>query len=287
MRPELIEALKIPLQSNGTRSESYKKRKMNINWIEGLDRKSLSFGAEERKVLMYKTSIGETLFLQYPGKESSPVTRTGRPRLKTAIRPWDFRPKIFLANGRPGEDLSFFQIWESILKNSSTLVEKKDTDTLRLLAILFYRMAYMIDHYPNDKLVYSYTDEVDNSKYILSEKRYQSSYNTYIPPRIALNACASLNWCGMSLEGFLVYNDLLAWNEDCKYYYRNEFVKKNDAWINAVGRINNLLTHIRFIGCCLNMVSLAEVFQDFSRSQGVAPASTDEIKKICSDFISE
>ena len=51
---------------------------------------------------------------------------------------------------------------------------------------------------------------------------------------------------GVSLEAYLFLNDLLAQNEDCKYYYRD--VELNGgAWDYRRGRRNTLSSHISVI----------------------------------------
>jgi len=87
----------------------------------------------------------------------------------------------------------------------------------------------------------------------------------------------------MSLDAFLRYNELLAWNEDCKYHYRS--VESGKGWIQGVGRVNNLLTHISVIGFALGDVRLSEMLMRFVRMYGVSPATWKEIRLICGDFL--
>ena len=50
-----------------------------------------------------------------------------------------------------------------------------------------------------------------------------------------------MKWAGMSFEAFLRYNDLLALNEDVKYWYRATNIKKTLWKADAVGRVNGAL----------------------------------------------
>jgi len=89
----------------------------------------------------------------------------------------------------------------------------------------------------------------------------------------------------MSFEGFLFYNELLVWNEDCKYYYRNYHVRNDGKWISTTGRVNTLLSHIRILGYILNEVRLSDIFDGFAKQQGISPATNDEVTRICAQYI--
>lgn len=83
----------------------------------------------------------------------------------------------------------------------------------------------------------------------------------------------------MSLEAFLIYNDLLAWNEDCKYHYRS--VQKNSGWIGNVGRPNTLRTHVSVIGTMVGKVSFVKLLEQAARTRGVAPCTHKDALSIC------
>lgn len=80
-----------------------------------------------------------------------------------------------------------------------------------------------------------------------------------------------------------MYNDLLALNEDCKYFYIH---KKDTSPQNYIkggpGRINTMLTHIHILSFILNETKPADLFQSFSRKKGVAPLSFSK----CNEFLS-
>lgn len=286
MDPKLIYALNVPAQSHGKTSDSYPKRNANITWVKQINRDSLGFGTNERAILLHTTVAGEKIYIQYPGKESAARTAKGKERKESARRPWDFRPKAVLPNGELVRDLSFGDIWGVLFENSEILAAKNETDAIKVLSILFYRMAYMVDHKPapiNDIEVYTAAGKDFSQKAMVSHPYQMFMYS---PPADAIKAIPGyLQWYGMSLEGFLFYNDFLAWNEDCKYYYRATEIKKSNSWLNGVGRMNTLLTHLRFLGCCLRQIPLATVFEDFSRGKGVSPASNVDMKKMCPELI--
>jgi hypothetical protein len=107
----------------------------------------------------------------------------------------------------------------------------------------------------------------------------------YQPNKKVLNYIAEEcpRWGNMSLEGFIFYYELVAWNEDCKYYYQNHYIKNNKSWINSKGRLNTLLTGIRILGYLLADISLFDLLNKFS--MGISPANPDEIKRICKGFV--
>jgi len=286
MDPKLIYSLNVPAQSHGKTSHSYPKRKANIAWIEQINRDSLEFAANERAILLHTTTAGEKIYIQYPGKESAAKTIKGKDRKESARRPWDFRPKVILPSGELVPDLSFGHIWGVLFENSEVLAAKSEADAIKVLSVLFYRMAYMVDHKlaPISEMeIYTASGKVFSEKVMVPHPYPMYMYS---PLKEAIEAIPNyLQWCGMSLEGFLFYNDLLAWNEDCKYYYRAKEIKKSSSWLNGVGRMNTLLTHLRFLGCCLRLIPLATVFEDFSRGKGVSPASNADMKKICPELI--
>jgi hypothetical protein len=287
---EMKQLLKTPLSQPGKRDPSYPKRRHNIFWIRALDRQDLEFGIKEKQILLHRTKRNEILYLQYPGKESS-VSRSSR-------MPWDFRPKIYSPSAETYDfDMSFFDIWEVMFENAKWFIERDLQSHLSLLAILLYRMAYLFDH------VYAPLDTTTRElEYITPNgapaihveedtvfpEVYKYSPNTEIIESIDSE---SLSWRGMSLEAFLHYNAALAWNEDCKYYYKENLanistIDIKDNWMKrGTGRVNTLLTHIRIIGYIIGKVHLSNIFNDFNRKRGVCPALKDEILDICQDFI--
>jgi len=285
--------LKTPLQAAGKTSPSYDKRLLNIGWIKALDRKGMSFQVKERQLLVYTTAAGERLFIQYPGKESSQYNKNGKEREVTAIRPWDFRPRLYLPNSTEHlKDNSFADIWATIFEMAEILIKDKKKDFLRILATLLYRMAFMEDHRKTDGLVTKYRDVTfDDSTLILGAERdikLPGSYKYSPAPELLKylkKECPK--WGDISTEAFLAYNESLTWNEDCKYYFRNYHTKPTDKpkWISSTGRVNTLLTHIRILGYILGDIHLASIFNDFSNQRGVSPASGDEVSDICKGYI--
>ncbi len=281
---EILDLLKTPVQKSGKRSPSTPKRKINIDWIAALQREGLAYGKMEKQLLIHTTQAGEKIFIQYPGKESQEERKS--------IRPWDFRPEFYLSDGTRVENMrSFFDIWEVIFETAENLAKKTNKESLRLFACLLYRMACMLDH----KEVAEFKTSVRQAKYN-ETGQYEFGktrgislpvFFKYSPNSRVVNYIESKCrlWGGMSLEGFLFYNEALAWNEDCKYYYRNHNERAMDKWINKTGRINTLFTHIRILGYTVGEVKLSKIFAGFVRGKGVAPASDDEIRQICHGLV--
>lgn len=84
---------------------------------------------------------------------------------------------------------------------------------------------------------------------------------------------------GISLEGFLYYNDLLAQNEDCKYSYL-----KGRQWDFKSGRINNCLSHLTVIAHMQGHMGISELIDRFQRT-GVAPLAQNKFNEVCGDLV--
>ena len=289
---DLKKLLSTSLSKSGKTSPSYNKRVANIEWIDSLGRQGLEYRKKERQILVHSTRLGEKIFLQYPGKESAKYKKNGKPRIDTAIRPWDFRPRLYLSdNTEHIDDRSFFDIWATIFKVADELTKNNKKDVLRVLAVSLYRMAFMQDHVDIESfksLERDVSPLLDRRLSISRDKEKTfPRFFKYAPKVDVLDYLTSEcpRFDEVSLEAFLYYNDMLAWNEDCKYYYRNFHVTKTEKWISSTGRINTLLTHIRILGFILGDVSLSKILSDFSTQRGVSPASKHEISAICKGYI--
>lgn len=277
--------LKFPLSKSGKTSPSYDKRLANIFWIRNLDRVGLEYGKKERQLLIYETDAGEKIFIQYPGKES---LKKGDYK-----KPWDFRPKVYIERSLSWlEDMSFLGIWDIMNDNFKKILDSNKIEVFEAIAVLFYRMAFMIDHLKSDKLDTKYIElsfengiekEAKNPKLLKLPSFYKYSPNRELLDYLE-NKCRTI-WGCLSLEGFLFYNELLTWNEDCKYYYRNVVIKKKKDWIGATGRVNTALTHMRIISFLLGYVPLSRVCMGFSRGRGVSPIENKEVQEYFKDYI--
>lgn len=243
--------------SNEMRDESRDKKLYNIERFAGLDRDGLRYGETERRVLMHEYPTGEKLYIQFPGKET---VRSVNPR------PWDFRPKLQLANGDWLKDLSFKDVWDDLYALKDTNVD------MGYVAMIFFRIAYMLDSEHTTRVL-DYED-VDNYDNVVATGKIELEWYDYNPSTALLEhldiPAEVLRGC--SLLPYLTYNDYLAQNEDCKYYYRSQY-EKNENWNGLTGRRNTLLTHMSVIAFIEGYLRFTEITDMFQRGLGVAPLS--------------
>lgn len=264
-------------QSPSLNCEAGRKRFHNIQWLFNLPKDDLLFQSRVKRLLVHTTQADEKLFIQYPGKES---IREGDKK-----RPHDFFPRVQTRIGYTS-DLSFWDIWRLLFEQLEPRKETKKEE-MRVLASVFYRMAFMVDHHPVDfsstvkRIVYP---SVGEETEISSHEESLGSLFVYQPPKSIIDYFDGKIDCGeISFEAFLRYNDLLAWNEDCKYHYRAQL--KGKPWMGATGRINNLLTHISVLGYLLGELKTFDIFYKFSSGAGVAPVTSNEIRKITAGLV--
>lgn len=280
--------LSASLQSVKEGSPSSLRRLDNILWVEELELEQpefkLEFKVRERRIHLGTTHRNESIHLQYPGKESKWKESSWKVR-----NPRDFRPKILLGD-KELKDLRFRDVWRIILDIMEefyptwNVAQSREPHLAPALAMLFYRMAFMLDHSKRDPTL-RVQDLVKATPQDLFDRKFPSLWQ-YDPPTDVLEAISHVqqSWGGLSLEAFLRYNELMAWNEDSKYYNRN-VRKRKKRWIDGTGRVNTLLTHARLIGVVTGDVKLADFLEGFSQSGGVSPATPEELLKICTPLL--
>ena len=246
----------------------------NVKTFAELSRDNLAFEKRERRLVLHRTANEEEVSIQYPGKES----KNGE---NEKGRPWDFRPKLKLTTGDELKDLTFPDIWDDLAS-----LHIKNDSVLGVLAAIFYRMATMADHAHVQKQTYVYRDYDFKCSARGSEGTIKLSWHKFQPD---MNLIAELSKSapkirGASIEAYLHYNDLLAQNEDCKYFYRDEIVK-NKNWDNKIGRHNTLLSHISVIEYLKGEISFSQIMMRFQRGRGVAPISLNRLEKVTGGII--
>ena len=192
---------------------------------------------------MKEFPTGEKLYIQYPGKET---VRENNPR------PWDFRPKLQLRGGEWLKDLSFKDVWDDLYMLKDFAMD------MGYLATLFFRIAYMMDA----------TKIINTGEMELSWFEYNPSEEVLSGFQISTEALR-----GCSVPAYLAYNDYLAQNEDCKYYYRAVY-DKGETWKTDTGRRNTLLTHMAVIAFIEDLLRFTEITDMFQRGMGVANLPT-------------
>lgn len=245
--------------SPALKNESDEKKLFNIKSFSKLDKTGLSFGKVERRILMKEFPTGEKLYIQYPGKET---VRENNPR------PWDFRPKLQLPNGEWLKDLSFKDVWDDLYMLKDFAMD------MGYLATLFFRIAYMMDTTKVTKTL-KYEDIDITTGKIINTGEMELSWFEYNPSEEVLNgfqiSTEALRGC--SVPAYLAYNDYLAQNEDCKYYYRAVY-DKGETWKTDTGRRNTLLTHMAVIAFIEDLLRFTEITDMFQRGMGVANLPT-------------
>jgi len=245
----------------------------NIEAFSQIPREGLEFGIVERRLLLHTTATNEKLYIQYPGKE----TKSSNP---DNARPWDFRPKLVLPNGEEFKDLSFADIWDDLAE-----LHVADEDALSVLAAIFFRMAIMADH---NQLTESYSyDEISvaDSKCLRTDTESLTWHKYGLNPALLNELAQRIPLIrGATLEAYLLYNDLLVQNEDCKYFYRAEKVN-NANWDGKVGRYNTLLSHLSVIEFLKGEAKFSEIMNRFQRGRGVAPIPVGRIESVTNGII--
>lgn len=246
--------------------DSKDKKMENIASFSSLPRENLSYGTKEKRILLYETSAGEKLYIQYPGLES------GRPNNRNF--PLDFRPVLKKADGSYLQDMDFKRIWDII-----DSVGKDHNGDLDILATIFLRMAYMIDYKRNADDYICETLDVPGNRIIYA----QTIRLVWYAFKIDADVMETLNdrfgsFEDVSLEGFLYYNDLLAQNEDCKYHYLQK-----EKWKITAGRINNCLSHLTVISYLRGEIGISKLIDSFQH--GVAPLPQSRFQEACKDLV--
>lgn len=255
----------IPMQTPYRATENQKRE--NIASFHALSREGLENGTTERRILLYETRCGEKVYMQYPGIES---TREGNRNY-----PLDARPVLQKADGSYAADMDFKKIWDII--DIIGRNHRADTD---VLATLFLRIAYMIGYSHNEAEYLCETIDISAGN-VISSENILFSWNSL---EIDTDVLDTLNdrfglLDGISLEGFLYYNDLLAQNEDCKYSYL-----QRDSWNISTGRINNCLSHLTVISHIREHIGISKLIDSFQRT-GVAPLPQGRLWEACGDLV--
>lgn len=239
----------------------------NIVNFNRLSREGLKNGVTEKRLLLYETRCQEKVYMQFPGIES---TREGNRQF-----PLDARPVLQRPDGTYCADMDFKKIWDII-----DIIGRNHSADTDILATIFLRIAYMIDYRHNNTNYLAETIDVNSGRVI---------YSNLIPFEwnsldIDIDVLDTLNdrfglLNGISLEGFLYYNDLLAQNEDCKYSYL-----QGDKWNITTGRINNCLSHLTVISHIRENIGISKLIDSFQRT-GVAPLPQNRLFEACGDLV--
>ena len=166
--------------------------------------------------------------------------------------PNDMRPTVWV----DGKEIEFDGSFDHVF-NFFQQVSHINTHALEILGCLMFRNAYLLDH--DDELKYKPSQEAID--YI----------NSVIP-----------DYEGISVEAYLHYMEMIAWNEDIKYHTLGYDVH------TGIGRKNNMLTYAHIIAILLGKGSLSKLCSQFSRPPvGVSPIAQSLAKEVFTDLCFE
>lgn len=234
------------------RSSSYHKDKKIelINKILELDINGLVYEESEYAIKIFETG-DEILYLVIPGKESERPEDSG-------MRPYDFRPELIKAGERTPR-LGFktmIEEFDNILRR-----QHNGASILTHMARMFYKMAFIEYHIVNfGNLPVYIAEDHDYDNMTISNLAFAPHY-LYAPGndiQDLVNEIAEI--CNMGADTFMYYCDILSWNEDVKYYYREIRERNGTRWNPRVGRYNNLLSYVGVLGFLLNRIPRNKVF---------------------------
>ena len=164
---------------------------------------------------------------------------------------------------------SFKDIWNDMFNICINICE----DSYKKLLVILYRMAYLIDfEVKNEKVRFNPPAEIKNEIAIIQEEidKQNKKYNV--------------------LE-LLYFIDLLAWNEDVRYYQDNN---KKPGRINCIYGIitvvsickdfyDSVLNHSKNTSVDIN--SFLELTQQFIHGRGMISCSDKDLLKILSPYL--
>ncbi len=264
-----------------------KYRKQNIVALHRLvttesEKNGLLYQQKEERILIHETMLGEKIYIQFPGKES-----TRENEKKNLV---DFRPKVLGVNGEYLPDFTFQKIWLFIEQ-----LQDKNEEILPLWALLNFKMSRMAMHdlvpaereYPMEILT------MDNDKIKKCESRRDIHIDWYefrLPEslRSLLKDYGLFEFaikkgqrCKCSIEAILYLLELIAQNEDCKYYYMKNGLASDDGNDDLIvaGRRSTFNTMLAFQAAIEGTYPLSSFIT--SLQQGVVRSfSIDEVMKI-------
>ncbi len=237
MIPESIaKLLTVPPKFKGNRSlksiENSKKQEMVNNAISlaGTPNQGQYLEYEKWVSPNYKVGVGKF------GKEYY-LNHIKRKDGSVGNNPNDMRPFVKILRNNVWEDVVFDGSFDHVFQFFQ-FVDKKDTAALEILGCLMFRNAHLLDHHKDD-----------------------SGNWTYQPPQLAIDYLNHTigDFDGISIEAYLHYLEMIAWNEDTKYHGLGFDIT------TGIGRTNNMLTYCHIIAVLLGRASLSKLCSGFSR----------------------
>jgi hypothetical protein len=254
------------------------RRKRNIESFLGINRDGLEYGVKEHRILLYTTLCDEKIYIQTPGSES----------IRNPPMLCDFRPIIQYPDGATHENVSFKNIWDVL-----DVIGKKYNEYLSVVATILLRMGYMYEYRQTLDSCICETIVLDGGRVLTITKVEPVSISWY---RIDFSESVwfSLNnYLGVgsilgketSFEGFIKLLDLILQNEDCKYYYRNVVINRNDKYDFSSGQIPTCNSNLLIVDYLKGNKSISALLQGFIYGRGVAPFNVGDYQSVTDDIV--
>lgn len=231
--------------------------------------------AERVKTTVYKSGELEAAFLK-PGKETA----------RTNPNIYDMYPLVTYDGKDVTERFSFEDIWEYLLK--IFLIHR---GSFIKILVLLYRLCFFHDHScVNGKWRYLPSDDIreliDNLDELVLREGFADKFNEAEP---------------LELFHFLLFVDLLSWNEDVKYHAPTGEPYFKNYGDSRTGRTNTVLSIIsapilisKFIedivtktqyGGTIDVRLITTVIQKFTRSRGLCVLSAGELQRYLTPYL--
>lgn len=278
-------------------TKQYGLKTANIETFFALDRTGLENGNREHLLLMYTSSARENIYAQYPGKESTDAYAASAKN--RVINPNDFRPELYLPGGSLIAKLSFSDIAVSL----SDYKELITREQLQVFAAILIRAAFMEGYiyceknHPRFLVTFEDGNRKISAEAPLRVGRYFLHLNDGL--RQELKTWPTINvpsrnrdgTVAITIEGLLFYLDILAQQEDCKYYYlaqnlcRRHYLAPDKYRQRpiGVGRVNNLLTIVNLIDCLMQEQPIKIILD--SLKNGVRPISPIYFERVTGGLV--
>lgn len=271
--------------ANKSFEENFMRRVKNIQFFASLDRNGLKI---DDKILKIYSTANEDISIIYPGIE----TERGNE--------WDFRPYLQVKNTSTSiKDLNFNEIWQSFNNLYENILDNKE---FVIFARILYKTAFLQCHKRTEI-------KKNEFLYVFSQEELDDEEKSILNKTIKIKMLDG-NELDISLESFIIFNDLLGANEDCKYFYLGTKSKKNTAkrniknpneitqfhtydvlrkkiyWANHSGRINTFLTHLHYLlYISTNKIKSHNIlYEAISGQAGVFPVDSTILDEFLNEF---
>jgi len=226
---------------------------------------------ELKEEIFYKDKLGYEIICKTPGKKK--WTKTG----ESAQRIFDFKPELN-GNGVPGHVLSMSEFFYPFFNKS-----KSNELMVNILYVLFFRLAFMLDHVKdkNGKIRLKYSKNIE--KYLIQNKietelKIKGFKKLVSLPLIVYLHCVETFLMADDVYMFTHSNDWKKNKASRKVYDPSNAIKKKNyrQWPN--GRINTALTFCNVIRCSLdgNISLMPELLEQMAIKRGMSQISKKE-----------